>query len=530
MPDNRRGIDNLFNDSRRFEPPAEFVARANVIADWHEIADMDPGRFWAGAARRLAWSREWDQVVDWSNPPFARWFVNGQLNVAVNCVDRHVESGHGAQVAFYWEGEPGDARVLTYAELRARVCQAANALVELGVRASDRVAIYLPMIPETVIAMLACARLGAPHTVVSTGFAASALAERVNDFGARVLITADGRYWRGQRRPLKPAVDQALRECPSVRHLMVVRRTGQTADWHTGRDVWWHDLVEVASSEHRAQSFDAEHPLYVSYTSGETGKPKGVLHTSGGYLTQCAYTHKVVFDIKPNSDVYWCPEDIGGAAGHSYVVYGPLANRTTSFLYEGTPNTPHRGRWWEMIDRYRISILYTVPAMIRTFVEWGSDIPGGYDLSSLRLLGTVGEPIDPETWMWYREHIGRERCPIVDTWWQTETGAIMISPLPAVTATKPGSAMRPLPGISVAVVDGRGRRVRNGQRGNLVVDQPWPAMLRGVWDDEDRFRSTHWSRYGEQGFYFAGESAKYDSDGDLWLLGRTNGVTAPQRE
>jgi acetyl-CoA synthetase len=517
-------ISNLAHEERRFPPPEEFVAQANVTADAYEEADRDRVAFWEKQAERLTWTKRWSEVLDWSDAPFAKWFIGGELNVAYNCVDRHVESGHGDQVAYYWEGEPGDTRTITYAQLKDEVCKAANALVELGVRTGDRVAIYMPMIPETVISMLACARLGAPHTVVFGGFSSTALSDRIIDCDARVVITADGGYRRGAPAALKPAVDEALLKCPDVRSVVVVRRTGQDVEFTEGRDVWWHDLVDRQSTEHAPESFDAEHPLYVMYTSGTTGKPKGILHTSGGYLTQVAWTHHAVFDLKPDQDIYWCGADIGWVTGHSYIVYGPLANRATSFMYEGTPNTPHEGRWWEMIQKYKINILYTAPTTIRTFMKWGEDVPAKYDLSSLRLLGSVGEPINPEAWIWYRKNIGGDRCPVVDTWWQTETGAIMISPLPGVTQTKPGSAMRPLPGISSDVVDNEGNSVPNGGGGLLVLTAPWPSMLRGIWGDPDRYKDTYWSRFAEQGFYFAGDGAKKDDDGDLWLLGRVDDV------
>jgi len=517
-------LSNLLHEERRFAPPAAFAELANATEADYRAADADRLAFWAEQAQRLTWAQPWTQVLDWSGAPFAKWFVGGKLNVAYNCVDRHVEAGFGSQVAYHWEGEPGDTRSITYAELQDEVCRAANALIALGVNAGDRVAIYMPMIPETVIAMLACARLGAPHTVVFGGFSATALNDRILDCDARVVITADGGYRRGAPSALKPAVDEALLACPDVRSVLVVRRTGQQVAWTEGRDVWWHDLVAGQSPTHVPEAFDAEQPLYVMYTSGTTGKPKGILHTSGGYLTQVAYTHHNVFDLKPDSDLYWCGADIGWVTGHSYIVYGPLANRTTSFMYEGTPNTPDEGRWWRMIENYKINILYTAPTTIRTFMKWGEDIPAQSDLSSLRLLGSVGEPINPEAWMWYRTHIGRENCPIVDTWWQTETGAIMISPLPGVTSTKPGSATRPLPGVGADVVDNDAQPVPNGGGGLLVLTEPWPAMTRGIWGDPDRYRDTYWSRFAEQGFYFAGDGAKKDEDGDLWLLGRVDDV------
>jgi acetyl-CoA synthetase len=517
-------LSNLLHEERRFPPSPEFTARANVGEDAYAEADADRLAFWARQARRLTWAREWDQVLDWSKAPFAKWFVGGKLNVAYNCVDRHVEDGHGDQVAYHWEGEPGDTRSLTYAQLKDAVCRAANALVELGVQTGDRVAIYMPMIPETVIAMLACARLGAPHTVVFGGFSSTALSDRIIDCDAHVVITADGGYRRGAPAALKPAVDEAVARCPGVRSVLVVRRTGQDVEWTEGRDLWWHDVVDRQSPEHEPEAFDAEQPLYVMYTSGTTGKPKGILHTSGGYLTQVAWTHWAVFDLKPDEDVYWCAADIGWVTGHSYIVYGPLANRATSFMYEGTPNTPDEGRWWRMIEQYGISILYTAPTTIRTFMKWGEQFPATSDLGSLRLLGSVGEPINPEAWIWYRRVIGGDRTPVVDTWWQTETGAIMISPLPGVTETKPGSATRPLPGIAADVVDNEGTPVPNGGGGLLVLTEPWPSMLRGIWGDEERYRETYWSRFGEQGFYFAGDGAKKDEDGDLWLLGRVDDV------
>jgi acetyl-CoA synthetase len=517
-------LSNLSHEERRFPPSEDFAAAANVKADAYDEADQDRLAFWAKQAQRLSWAQEWSEVLDWSDAPFAKWFVGGKLNVAYNCVDRHVEDGHGDQVAYHWEGEPGDTRSITYAELKDHVCKAANALIELGVQTGDRVAIYLPMIPETVIAMLACARLGAPHTVVFGGFSSSALSDRIIDCDARVVITSDGGYRRGSPSALKPAVDEALQKCPDVRSVLVVKRTEQDVEWDDSRDVWWHDVVDKQSSEHEPEAFDAEHPLYVMYTSGTTGKPKGILHTSGGYLTQVAYTHHAVFDLKPDDDLYWCGADIGWVTGHSYIVYGPLANRATSFMYEGVPNTPDEHRWWNMIEKYKISILYTAPTTIRTFMKWGEEVPAEHDLSSLRLLGSVGEPINPEAWVWYRKNIGGDRTPVVDTWWQTETGAIMISPLPGVTETKPGSATRPLPGIGGDVVDNDGKPVPNGGGGFLVLTEPWPAMTRGIWGDPDRFKSTYWERFAEQGYYFAGDGAKKDDDGDLWLLGRVDDV------
>jgi acetyl-CoA synthetase len=515
-------LSNLLHENRRFEPPAELAKSANLTAEAYERADADPLAFWSEQAERLSWDKKWDRVLDWDNPPFSKWYVGGRLNAAYNCVDRHVEAGNGDRVAFYFEGEPGDAREITYADLQREVCKAANALLELGVQAGDRVAIYMPMIPETVAAMLACARIGAPHTVVFGGFSADALKTRIHDCDARVVITADGNNRRGAVAPLKANVDQALKECPDVRTCLVVRRTGQNVEWNDGRDQWWHEVVDRQSEQHEAEAFDAEHPLYVMYTSGTTGKPKGILHTTGGYLVGCSYTHWGVFDLKPDTDVFWTAADIGWVTGHSYIVYGPLANGATSVLYEGTPDTPHKGRFWEIIDKYEVSILYTAPTTIRTFMKWGDDVPGGFDLSSLRLLGSVGEPINPEAYVWYRHHIGHDRCPVVDTWWQTETGMIMISPLPGVTAGKPGAAMTSLPGVSADVVDESGKSVPNGSGGFMVLTEPWPAMLRTLWGDDQRFIDTYWSRF--EGLYFAGDGAKKDEDGDLWLLGRVDDV------
>ncbi len=518
-------LSNLAHEDRRFSPPEAFARDANVKAEAYDAAGADRLAFWAEAAERLTWAKKWDEVLDWSDAPFAKWFVGGKLNVAYNCVDRHVEAGHGDQVAYYWEGEPeDDTRTITYAQLKDEVCKAANALVELGVQTGDRVAIYMPMIPETVIAMLACARLGAPHTVVFGGFSSTALSDRILDCEAHVVVTADGGYRRGAPSSLKPAVDEALEKCPDVRSVLVVRRTGQDVEWNDDRDVWWHDVVDRQSTEHEYEAFDAEHPLYVMYTSGTTGKPKGILHTCGGYLTQVAWTHHAVFDIKPDEDLYWTGADVGWVTGHSYIVYGPLANRTTSFMYEGTPNTPDEHRWFKMIEKYKITILYTAPTTIRTFMKWGEQVPQAHDLSSLRLLGSVGEPINPEAWIWYRKNLGGDRTPVVDTWWQTETGALMISPLPGVTETKPGSATRPLPGIGADVVDNDGRPVGNGGGGLLVLTEPWPAMLRGIWGDPDRYRETYWEKFKDQGFYFAGDGAKLDDDGDMWLLGRVDDV------
>ncbi len=522
MSDPDAALSNLLTENRVFPPSPVFADQANASEEMFTDAAADRLAFWEAQAARLSWASEWDQTLDWSKAPFAKWFVGGTLNVAYNCVDRHVESGHGDQVALYFEGEPGDTRALTYADLQREVSKAANALTELGVTAGDRVAIYLPMIPEAVIAMLACARIGAPHSVVFAGFSAEALRSRIDDAQATLVITADGQNRRGSAMALKPAVDEAVADTPSVRHVLVVQRTGSDVEMADGRDVWWHDIVERQSDTHTPEAFDSEHPLFILYTSGTTGKPKGILHTSGGYLTQAAYTHANVFDLKPDTDVYWCTADVGWVTGHSYIVYGPLANRVTQVIYEGTPDTPHQGRWWEIVEKYGVTLLYTAPTAIRTFMKWGADIPAKHDLSSLRLLGSVGEPINPEAWMWYREVIGGDRCPIVDTWWQTETGAMMIAPLPGVTACKPGSAMGALPGIGAAVVDDEGTPVSNGGGGYLVLTEPWPSMLRGIWGDDQRYVDTYWSRWPQ--YYFAGDGAKLDDDGAIWLLGRVDDV------
>ncbi|HEY1466400.1 MAG TPA: acetate--CoA ligase, partial [Acidimicrobiales bacterium] len=517
-----QGLSALLHEGRRFDPPEDFVAQANARPGIYDEADADPLSWWEEQARSLEWAEPWTEVLDWK-VPFAKWFVGGKLNASVNCLDRHVAAGRGDKVAFHWVGEPeGDTRDITYAQLLAMVCQAANALVELGVEAGDRVCIYMPMIPEAVVAMLACARLGAPHMVTFGGFSSEALASRILDGDARIVITADGGYRRGSPAALKPNVDEALQQCPDVRSVVVVRRTGQEVDWHEGRDLWWHEVVDRQSSEHDPEAFDAEQPLYIMYTSGTTAKPKGILHTTGGYLTHCSTTHRLVFDVKPATDIFWTAADIGWVTGHSYIVYGPLANGVTSMMYEGTPDAGGRDRWWKIIEEHKVTILYTAPTTIRTFMKWGEEHPAGHDLSSLRLLGSVGEPINPEAWMWYRKFIGGDRCPVVDTWWQTETGGIMITPLPGITGTKPGAAMRPFPGISADVVDESGTSVGNDAGGYLVLDRPWPGMLRGIWGDPKRYEETYWSRY--PGRYFAGDGAKRDEDGDLWLLGRVDDV------
>jgi acetyl-CoA synthetase len=522
-------IDNLLHESRRFPPSDEFARGAVATSDLYQAAKDDREAFWATQASELLhWHKPFTQTLDWTNPPFAKWFDDGELNVAYNCLDRHVEAGNGDRVAFHWEGEPGDERTLTYAELTAEVKKAANLLTALGVTQGDRVAIYLPLIPEAVISMLAVARIGAVHSVVFGGFSADSLRSRIDDAEAKLVITADGGYRKGKVFPLKPTVDAALQPDgegneSTVTNVLVVKRGGNEIDWVEGRDLWWHDEIAQVDSEHVAKSFPAENPLFILYTSGTTGKPKGILHTSGGYLTQVAYTHKNVFDLRPETDVYWSTADVGWITGHSYVVYGPLANGTTQVLYEGTPDTPHPGRWWEIVQKHKVTILYAAPTAIRTFMKLGRQIPAEFDLSSLRLLGSVGEPINPEAWVWYRDVIGGGTTPIVDTWWQTETGAIMISALPGVTTLKPGSAQVPIPGVSIDIVDERFRTTEADQGGLLVVTQPWPSMLRGIWGDPERFKETYWSKFGPT-TYFAGDGARYDKDGDIWLMGRVDDV------
>jgi acetyl-CoA synthetase len=521
MSENQESLANLGHEDRLFAPSAEFAAQANAQAAMYDEAEKDRLAFWEKQAHVLQWDAPWTNVLDWK-VPFAKWFVGGKINASVNALDRHVNEGRGDRVAFFFEGEPGDTRTITYSQLLIEVKKTANALTELGVKDGDRVAIYMPMIPEAAIAMLACARIGAPHSVVFGGFSADALLSRIQDADAKLVITADGGFRKGAAFALKPAVDDALKGKTNVKKVLVVKRTGQETNWDNNRDVWWHEIVERQSTEHVAQSFDSEHPLFILYTSGTTAKPKGISHTTGGYLTQVAYTHKMVFDIKPETDVYWCTADVGWITGHSYVVYGPLINGATQVMYEGTPDTPHKGRIFELIAKYKVSILYTAPTLIRTWMKWGDEFPKAHNLNSLRLLGSVGEPINPEAWMWYREVIGGNRCPIVDTWWQTETGAIMISPLPGVTATKPGSAMRPLPGISGKVVDDNAKEVGLGHGGYLILDKPWPSMLRGIWGEDERYKETYWSRFNE--VYFAGDGAKIDTGGAIWLLGRVDDV------
>jgi acetyl-CoA synthetase len=522
MSDDHNTIDDLMLENRQFPPSAEFK-RQSLVADTslYDEADEDYQGFWARqAADLLTWSSEWETICEW-NLPYAKWFVGGSLNVSYNCLDRHVEAGRGDKVAFYWEGEPGDSRVLTYADLLDEVQRFANALKGLGVQCGDRVNIYLPMIPEAAIAMLACARIGAAHSVVFGGFSAQSLSDRINDAEAKVLITADGGYRRGEVFALKPAADEAVASAPTIEHVVVVRRGGNDVDMVAGRDHWYHDLIAAADPVCPAEPMDSEQLLFLLYTSGTTGKPKGIMHTTGGYLTHVAFTHKFVFDLHRDTDVFWCTADVGWVTGHSYIVYGPLANGATSVMYEGVPNYPGNDRLWAIIEKYKVTKFYTAPTAIRTFMKWGDGEPAKHDLMSLKVLGSVGEPINPEAWMWYQQHIGGGTCPIVDTWWQTETGGIMISPLPGATTTKPGSATFPLPGISAEVVDDAGVRVEHGG-GYLTLTRPWPGMLRGIWGDPQRYNDTYWSRF--EGRYFAGDGCKLDDDGYLWLLGRVDDV------
>jgi acetyl-CoA synthetase len=513
-------LSNLGSENRTFAPTEAFASQANAKQEIYERADKDYLAFWEEQAGNLYWHKKWDQVLDWQSP-FVKWFIGGKLNASYNALDRHVLEGRGDRIAFLFEGEPGDSKQITYSQLLTEVKKCANALTSLGIKSGDRVAIYMPMIPEAAIAMLACARVGAAHSVVFGGFSADSLLARIQDADASLVITADGGFRKGSAFALKSIVDEALKGETNVKNVLVVRRTGQEVSF-TKRDIWWYELVDRQSSEHEAEAFDSEHPLFILYTSGTTAKPKGIAHTTGGYLTQAAFTHKMVFDLKPEKDIYWCTADVGWITGHSYVVYGPLINGATQVIYEGTPDTPHKGRIFEIIEKYKVTILYTAPTLIRTWMKWGDEHPNRFNLKSLRLLGSVGEPINPEAWIWYRKVIGSDNCPIVDTWWQTETGAIMISPLPGITATKPGSAMRALPGISVKVIDNEAKEVGNGGGGYLVIDRPWPSMLRGIWGEPERYKQTYWSRF--DGLYFAGDGAKLDSDGALWLLGRVDDV------
>ena len=517
-----QNIDDLLLENRMFPPPADFQKNALVAGTFlYDEAAADYQGFWARqAADLLDWDQDWHTICEW-NLPFAKWFVGGKINASYNCLDRHVLAGRGDKVAIHWEGEPGDTRTLTYSDLLAEVQKFANVLKSLGVERGDRVNIYLPMVPEAIVSMLACARIGAAHSVVFGGFSSQSLSDRINDAQAKVLITADGGYRRGEVFALKPAADEALASTPTIEHVVVVRRGGNPVEMVSGRDHWYHELMADAATECPAEPMDSEQLLFLLYTSGTTGKPKGIMHTTGGYLTHVAFTHKYVFDLHPDTDVYWCTADVGWITGHSYIVYGPLANGATQVVYEGVPNHPGNDRFWSIVEKYRVSIFYTAPTAIRTFMKWGDDEPGKHDLSSLRLLGSVGEPINPEAWMWYRDTIGAGTCPVVDTWWQTETGGIMISPLPGATTLKPGSATFALPGIGIEVVDDAGHRVDHGG-GYLTLTHPWPGMLRGVWGDPQRYQETYWSRFPDR--YFAGDGAKLDADGYLWFLGRVDDV------
>ncbi|HET7212865.1 MAG TPA: acetate--CoA ligase [Terriglobia bacterium] len=516
-------LEALLKEGRSFPPSREFRGQANVSdPKIYEDARRDPEGFWAKEAERLDWFEKWDKVLEWK-APWVKWFVGGKLNATYNCVDRHAKSSRRSKRAIVWEGEPGDKRVLTFEELEKEVNRFSNALKSLGVKKGDRVAIYLGMVPELAIAMLACAKIGAPHSIVFGGFSADSLRERINDAEAKVIVTGDGAWRRGHVVPLKANVDEALTGTPSIEKVVVVRRMGKAAEisMQPGRDLWWHDLVANVSDQCEAEPMEAEDILYILYTSGTTGKPKGVVHTTGGYLLGTSTTHRIIFDIKED-DVYWCTADIGWVTGHSYIIYGPLANGCTTLMYEGSPDYPDRGRFWDIIEKYKVNIFYTAPTAIRAFMRWGTEWPAKFDLSSLRVIGTVGEPINPEAWIWYHQNIGRGRCPIVDTWWQTETGMILISPLPGITATKPGSATQPFPGIEAEVLDDRGRQVGPGAGGYLALTRPWPAMFRTIYGDPDRYVQTYWSRY--EGKYFTGDGAKVDEDGYFWLLGRVDDV------
>ncbi|MDK2887434.1 MAG: acetyl-CoA synthetase [Thermoanaerobacter sp.] len=522
MASEERVLEALLKEERTFPPPAYFVEKALVKdASIYEEAKADREGFWARQAESIDWFQKWDKVLDTSNAPFFKWFVNGKLNVSYNCIDRHLKTWRRTKAAIIWEGEPGDDRVLTYQDLYREVTKCANVLKELGIKRGDRVTIYLPMIPELAIAMLACARIGAPHSVVFGGFSAESLRDRINDCQAKLVITADGGWRRGGIVPLKKNCDDALAQCPSVEKVLMVKRTGQDVNFVEGRDYWWHEMMARAPIGCEPEHMDAEDMLYILYTSGTTGKPKGVVHTTGGYLVGVAATHRMIFDIK-DDDIYWCTADIGWVTGHSYIVYGPLANGCTTVMYEGSPDWPERDRFWAIVEKYRVNILYTAPTAIRAFMRWGTEWPARRDLSSLRLLGTVGEPINPEAWMWYYKYIGNERCPIVDTWWQTETGMILISPLPGVTTLKPGSATVPFPGVEAAVVDNTGKEVPLGSGGYLVLKSPWPAMLRTIYGDPDRYVAQYWSRF--ENVYFTGDGARWDEDGYFWIMGRVDDV------
>jgi acetyl-CoA synthetase len=510
-------IDTLFLEERRYEPPRDFAAQANAQP---EIYERDFDEFWETEGReRVSWSRPFSELYEWE-PPYAKWYLGGELNVSYNCVDRHVEAGRGDKVAYHWEGEPGDTRTITYADLQREVARFANALKEVGVKKGTPVGIYMGMVPELPVAMLACTRLGAPHTVVFGGFSADSLSSRMVDMGCEVLLTQDEGWRRGNVVPLKRTADEAMAAAPGVKRCLVVRRTGNDVPMEDGRDVWLHELV--VGDECPPEPMDAEALLFLMYTSGTTAKPKGIAHTTAGYLVGCASTHHYIFDLKPETDVYWCAADIGWITGHSYIVYGPLCNGATSVIYEGTPDFPDMDRWWAIVERYGVTILYTAPTAIRAHMKWGPEHAGKHDLSSLRLLGSVGEPINPEAWVWYREHVGGDRTPVVDTWWQTETGMILITPLPGITTLKPGSATKPFPGVDAAVYDEEGNEVGPGGGGYLVLRRPWPAMLRGIFGDDERYRETYWSKFGD--VYFAGDGARIDREGDFWLLGRVDDV------
>ncbi len=518
-------IESILNETRVFPPPSKFAAEAHISSfeayeKLYAEAAADPTAFWEKQAEELHWFRKWDTALEW-NEPFAKWFVGGKTNASFNCLDRHITGWRKNKAAIIWEGEPGEIKTITYLQLHQEVSRFANVLKRLGVTAGDRVALYMPLVPALAVAMLACARIGATHTVIFGGFSADAIADRVNDCGCKLIITADGGYRRGVELELKKVVDEAVVNCPTVENVVVYRRTGSKIKMQPGRDHWWHELDKTVSTDCPAEELDSEHPLYILYTSGTTGKPKGILHTTGGYMTQAAYTTKMVFDLK-DEDVYWCTADIGWVTGHSYVVYGPLANGATVFMYEGAPNFPDFDRFWDMIERHKINILYTAPTAIRAFIKWGEQYPLKHDLSSLRLLGTVGEPINPEAWMWYHHVIGKGKCPIVDTWWQTETGSIMISPLPGATPTVPGTATRPLPGILVDIVTKAGVPVGPGEGGYLVIKHPWPSMLRGIYGDDERYQKTYWSEI--EGRYFAGDGARRDEHGYYWIMGRVDDV------
>jgi acetyl-CoA synthetase len=524
MSSDKTNIESVLHEERVFPPPEGFSRNANITAEEYERlctqAHDAPEAFWASMAEELHWFKKWEKALDWERP-HAKWFVGGKTNVAYNCLDRHLQTWRRNKAAIIWEGEPGDGRTLTYQQLHREVCRFANVLKRSGIEKGDRVALYMPLIPELAIAMLACARIGATHSIIFGGFSSTALVDRINDAGCKLVVTADGGWRRGAEVKLKPAVDEALKETPSVKSCIVVRRTGTRIHMEAGRDFWWHELIETVDANCAAEELDSEHPLYILYTSGTTGKPKGILHTTAGYLLQCHLTSKWVFDLK-DEDVYWCTADIGWVTGHSYVVYGPLSNGATVLMYEGAPNHPEPDRFWSIIERHRVNIFYTAPTAIRAFIKWGEHWPLKHDLSSLRLLGSVGEPINPEAWMWYREIIGKAGCPIVDTWWQTETGAIMIAPIPGVTPTKPGSATRPLPGIEVDIMTREGKSVGDSEGGYLVIKRPWPAMLRTIWGDDERYQKQYWSDI--EGVYFAGDGARRDRDGYFWIMGRVDDV------